>query len=130
LAAIAVEEIMSKMTITCTEFRPWQRNTLVGFAVVNINELKLTIKDISIHEKGESRWAALPAKPVLKDGTIVKDDTGKAQYVNILEFADGATRTAFSAAVVAAVLEHTPTAFETTMPRTAAAKTAGSEIPF
>jgi hypothetical protein len=121
---------MSKMTITCSEFRPWQRNTLVGFAAININELKLTIKDIAIHQKDGSRWAQLPAKPQIKDGIIVKDEAGKAQYISIMEFGSREVRDAFSAATVAAVLEHTPTAFEATVPRTAEAKLADSEIPF
>ena len=47
-----------------------------------------------------------------------------------MEFGSREVRDAFSAATVAAVLEHTPTAFEATVPRTAEAKLADSEIPF
>ena len=121
---------MTKMTIVCEDFRPWRSNTLAGFAIVNIAELKLTIKDIAIHQKDGSRWAQLPAKPQIKDGIIVKDEAGKAQYISIMEFGSREVRDAFSAATVAAVLEHTPTAFEATVPRTAEAKLADSEIPF
>ena len=121
---------MTKMTITCTDFRPWARNTLVGFAVVNIVELKLTIKDVAIHQKDGSRWAQLPAKPQIKDGAVVKDDAGKQQWISIMEFSSREVRDAFSAATIAAVLECTATAFEATVPRTAEAKLADSEIPF
>jgi hypothetical protein len=42
--------------------------------------MRLTIRDVAIHEKGEARWAQLPAKPQVKDGALVKDATGKIQY--------------------------------------------------
>jgi hypothetical protein len=103
---------MAKLTIQCESFRPWRRNTLCGFAEIVIAELRLRIKDISLHQKGDSRWAQLPAKPQIKDGTHVKDADGKSQYVNILEFTGREVRDAFSAAVVAAVLEHSPGAFD------------------
>jgi hypothetical protein len=74
--------------------------------------LQLKIKDIALHEKNGGRWAALPAKPILKDGVQVKDDAGKPQYVNIIEFTSRAVKEAFAAAVIAAVLEHTPGAFD------------------
>ena len=65
-----------------------------------------------MHEKGEARWAQLPAKPQLKDGAQVKDATGKAQYINIMEFDGREVRDAFSRAVVQAVLERAPEAFD------------------
>jgi hypothetical protein len=69
----------SKLTITCQGFRPLVRNTLRGFVSITINELRLTIHDIAVHEKGESRWAQLPAKPQIRDGELIKDDDGKVQ---------------------------------------------------
>ena len=41
-----------------------------------------------------------------------KDAEGKAQYASILEFPERAVRDAFSAAVVRAVIEHSPAAFD------------------
>jgi hypothetical protein len=100
-----------KLTVTCESFRPLVRNTLRGFAEITIAEMRLTIRDIAIHEKNEARWAQLPAKPQVKDGTLVKDATGKVQYVHIMEFDGREVRDAFSRAVIQAVLECAPEAF-------------------
>jgi len=94
----------AKLSISCHDFKPFQRNTLRGFVSIRIAELRLDIKDIAIHAKGDSRWAALPAKPMV-------DKNGKIQYSNIFEFTDRGTRNAFSNAVVAAVLDRFPNAF-------------------
>jgi hypothetical protein len=102
---------MSKMSIKCDGFKSFRKNTIYGFCEITISEIGLRIKDLTIHEKNGSRWAALPAKPMLKDGVIVKDADGKGQYVNILEFSSREVRDAFSRSVVNAVLEHTPGAF-------------------
>jgi hypothetical protein len=104
--------IAQKLTIRCDDFRALRRNTLVGFAVVTIAELKLTIRDVAIHQKADSRWAQLPAKPQVKDGALIKDAaTGKIAYMPVMEFTTKAVRDAFSQAVIAAVLEYAPDAF-------------------
>ena len=105
---------MGKLTVTCSDFRPLQRNTLVGFAVVEIAEMQLTIRDVAIHQKGEARWAQLPAKPqITKDGSVLKDPaTGKVQYTTLMDFTSRAVRDAFSAAVIGAVLAYAPEAFD------------------
>jgi hypothetical protein len=102
----------AKFTIRCQEFRPLVRNTLRGFAEIHIAELKLTIRDIAMHRKGERCWAQLPAKPQVKDGALVRDDFGKIQYVHLMHFDSRVVSDAFSAAVVKAVLEYAPDAFE------------------
>jgi hypothetical protein len=77
-----------------------------------VTEMRLTIRDISIHEKGESRWAQLPSKPqISKDGKVITKD-GKTQYATILEFDSRAVREAFSNAVIASLLDRVPDAFE------------------
>jgi hypothetical protein len=92
-----------KHTIDVLNFRPLV-NTLRGFAKIRIRALGLVINDVALHEKGEARWAGLPAKPQVKDGAVVTDPgTGKPAYLSILEFADRETRDAFSAAVWRAV---------------------------
>ena len=101
-----------KLTVKCEDFRPLRRNTLCGFASVFLQEIGLRIKDLSIHEKNQSRWASLPSKPMLKNEALMKDAEGKAQYASILEFPERAVRDAFSAAVVRAVIEHSPAAFD------------------
>ena len=103
---------MSKLRVHCTDFRPLRRNTLQGFAVIEIAELKLTVRDVAIHQKGDARWAQLPAKPQVKVGALIKDSAGKIQYAAIMEFGSRAVRDAFSAVVVAAVLDHAPDVFD------------------
>jgi hypothetical protein len=101
-----------KLTVTCEGFHPLVRNTLRGFAEISIPEMRLKIRDVAIHQKGEARWAQLPAKPQVKDGALVKDPgTGKIQYVPIMEFDSRAVRDAFSRVVIDAVLERAPDAF-------------------
>jgi hypothetical protein len=102
----------SKLTVSCHAFRPLHRNTLRGFAEIRIDELRLTVRDIAVHERGDSRWAQLPAKPQVRDGELVHDSDGKIQYFHLMNFDNRAVSDAFSAAVVRAVLEFAPAAFE------------------
>jgi hypothetical protein len=97
-----------KHAITCVAFRRFDKNTLIGFASIRIEEIRLIIHDVALHHKGGGRWAQLPAKPLVRDGVHVVDDDGKAQYATLLEFSDMATRDAFSHAVWAAVLARHP----------------------
>jgi len=98
-----------KHTIRCRGFRALAKGSLVGFATVYISELRLLVHDVSLHRKGDARWALLPAKPMVRDGRHVADAaTGKPQYVPILEFDDRETRDAFSAAVWRAVIDEHP----------------------
>jgi hypothetical protein len=101
---------MSKLTVTCADWRPLRRNSLLGFARVRVAELRLTIHDVAVHQKGAALWAQPPARPWLKDGALVTDDSGKAQYSPILEFGSREVREAFSRAVVLAVMEFAPDA--------------------
>jgi hypothetical protein len=101
---------VSKLTVTCDDWRPLRRNTLCGFACIHIAALDLSIHDVAIHQKGDRSWAQLPSKPWIKDGAVVTDDAGKVQYSPILEFSRREVRDAFSSAVVLAVLERFPDA--------------------
>ena len=82
----------------------------MGFASIHIAELELKVHDVAIHQKGDRRWAALPARPWVKDGAVVTGEDGKAQYSIILEFDRREVREAFSAAVIRAVIERFPNA--------------------
>jgi hypothetical protein len=99
-----------KLTVTCESFHPLVRNTLRGFAEIIIAEMRLTNHDVAVHEKGEARWAQLPAKPQVKDGALVKDP-GTGKILPVMDFDGRAVRDAFSAAVITAVLERAPFAF-------------------
>jgi hypothetical protein len=98
-------------SIECENFKPFAKNTLRGFATINIPDIRLRVRDVAVHRKNGSTWAALPAKPQVKDGAVVTKD-GKAQYVHILEFTDRSVGDAFSKAVVDAVLKLDPKALE------------------
>ena len=104
--------VSAKLIITCLGFYPLHRNTLRGFAEVRINELRLVIRDIAIHQKGSARWVQLPAKPQMRDGELVHDEHGKIQYFHLMSFDNRAVSDAFSAAVIRALLEFAPSAFE------------------
>jgi hypothetical protein len=102
------------MKATCTKFTKLRRNSLMGFANVAIVDWGMTLRDVAIHSRDGSRWAAPAARPQIgKDGTVIKDaTTGKVAYVPIVEFTSRSARDAFSAAVIAAVLAHDPTALD------------------
>ena len=103
---------MTKMTVTCTGFRPMQRNTLQGFATLRIPDICLTIHDVAVHQKNASRWVQLPSKPqVDKNGNLIKDSSGKTRYSVLFEFDNDAVRKAFSARACAAIAEAEPDAF-------------------
>jgi hypothetical protein len=105
------QDPMAKMNITVTEFKPVNRNTLVGFAIIRVAQIRLTIRDVAVHEKNGESWAQLPARPQIdRDGVAIRKGD-KVQYATLLEWDDAATRTAFSRAVVAALLERVPGAF-------------------
>jgi hypothetical protein len=102
-----------KLTVTCDGFHPLKRNTLQGFVTISIAELRLTIRDVAIHQRGDARWVQLPAKPQVKDGALVKDpSTGKIQYTPIMQFDSRAVSDAFSRVVIDALLEFAPAAFD------------------
>jgi hypothetical protein len=104
--------VRSKLTITCLGFYPRHRNTLRGFCEIRINELRLVIRDIAVHEKGSARWVQLPSRPQIRDGELMHDEHGKIQYFHLMNFETRAVSDAFSAAVIRALLEFAPSAFE------------------
>jgi hypothetical protein len=103
----------SKLTVEIEGFTPRRSNTLYGFATVVIPELHLKIIDLTVHQKNASRWIGLPGKAQInREGQLRKDDRGKTLYSPTIEFTDRDTRDAFAAKVIAALLEHSPNAFD------------------
>jgi hypothetical protein len=123
-----------KTTLTCQEWRSFQRNTLQGFAKIQIAELHLIISDIAVHQKDGRRWAQLPARPQIKDGVAVTDAGGRVQYFPVMAFETRDVANAFSSAVVAAVLKHDSDAFSLDRaeraPPPAPSNDMNDEIPF
>jgi hypothetical protein len=104
----------SKLSVHVEAFKPHHSNTLRGFVTVTIPELRLRIVDLTVHEKNNSRWVGLPAKPQIeRNGTVRKDDRGKVLYTTVIEFTSREVRDAFSARVIEALLEFAPAAFDT-----------------
>lgn len=97
------------LAVTCIEWKPRSKNTLRGFASVEIPALHLRIYDVAIHiHPGGTRWAALPAKPQIdRTGAAIQRD-GKIQYSPVLAFTDRKTADAFGNAVIAALLKFAP----------------------
>jgi hypothetical protein len=101
-----------KLTVRCVGWRPLRRNTLRGFATVKIEEMRLAVHSVAVHEKNGKAWAQLPSQQWIKDGAHVKGDDGKPQYSPLFEFDTSAVRAAFSDAVIRAVLAYDQRALE------------------
>jgi len=89
-----------KHSIDCIGFKLLRKGTLVGFADIVVRELKLTIRDVALHRKGESRWVSPPGRPWIKDGELIHEPDGRIKYAKILEFETSEVQQAFSAAVL------------------------------
>jgi hypothetical protein len=102
------------MHIECTGWRPFERNTLKGFANFHISALGLTIQDCAVHQKGDQAWVQLPAKPRLdKDRNLVRDmQSGKVEYTKVLSFEDKGMAQEFRAAAVNALIKREPGALK------------------
>ena len=74
-------------TVVCTAWKPFERNTLKGFAELWLRTACLNIRGCAVHEKNGRRWVQLPAKPQLdRDRNLVRDSDGKVQYAKVMEF--------------------------------------------
>jgi hypothetical protein len=103
------EVVVEPMRVILLEWRPLLRNSLRGFATVQVGGLK--IHDVTLHEKNGSRWAGLPARPVVVNGQAATDDRGKVRYATVLEWQTKEQAERFSAGVMLAVEAAYPEAF-------------------
>lgn len=78
-------------------FKEYQKNTLQGFATVRLTNIGLEIREITIHQKNDSQWIGMPAKPYDKDG--------KTQYSYIVHFYDKDKGNVFQSEVLKALKE-------------------------
>src|SRR6516165_5882284 len=82
--------------VKCLEWRPCERNTLRGFAKIEVPAWSLIMDGVAVHPKEGRQWAQLPSRPQIdKEGTVLRDDDGKVKYAKILEFADKKAAWAF-----------------------------------
>jgi hypothetical protein len=84
--------------IRCIRFRPYQKNTLQGFADLHLVRTGLIIKDCCFHEKNGKHWIGFPARPY-------QSQEGTTLWSPLIEFTgDGRARAQFQQQAVAAVL--------------------------
>lgn len=95
------------MPVVILDWRPMRRNSLLGFAQIQLGALK--IKDVTININTGRKWAGLPSKPMIdRDGNAMRNDQGKVRYVPLLEWDNKATGDRFSESVIAALEEKHP----------------------
>ena len=90
--------------VICTAWKPFERNTLRGFADLWLRAARLHVRGCAVHEKNGKRWVQLPARPQLDKGqALVRDAAGKIQYATILQFDDREVAERFNVAALKAV---------------------------
>ena len=105
---------MPKFSVKAKAFTPVRSKTLFGFVDVIIPELRMIFFDLTVHQKGNSRWVGMPARAQLEKetGQVVRDGRGKIAYVPTIGFTDIATKNAFSNRTIEALLEFDRTIFD------------------
>lgn len=81
------------------EFRPFQKNSLRGFATLLLPSIGLQIKDCTLHESNGKRWVSLPAKPYQKPD-------GSQAYSYIVSFPDRNVYESFQRQALQAIDAH------------------------
>jgi DNA-binding cell septation regulator SpoVG len=95
------------------EWRPLRRNSLLGFAKVELPS-GMVVTDVTILTGKRGPWASPPSKPMIdRDGVVMKDANGKIRYVPIIDFVSKDVRNKFSAAVIEAMRASHPEALDT-----------------
>jgi hypothetical protein len=90
-------------TTTIKSFAPMRRNSLRGFAEVQLPS-GMIVEDVSVHVSSGKPWASPPSKPMLdRNGVAVRDDKGKIKYAPIISFATRELRDRFSREVITAM---------------------------
>jgi hypothetical protein len=71
--------------IRCLRFRPYEKNTLRGFADLKLTRVGLVLRDCTYHRHASGKeWVGFAAKPY-------ETKTGETAWQPIVEFAEGAT---------------------------------------
>jgi hypothetical protein len=56
------------MSIEVTKFRPYNKNTLLGFVDLKMTKVGMEIRECTYHEQNGKAWVGLPARCYEKDG--------------------------------------------------------------
>ncbi len=51
--------------IVASNFRRYERNTLLGFVDLTLLDFGLIIRDCPVHRKGDAGWVAMPGRPII-----------------------------------------------------------------
>jgi hypothetical protein len=94
------------------DWRPVRRGRLAGFADISMPRIGLRVDAVPVFIGEAGPVAALPAHPLIVNGRHARDATGKLGYETTLAWSSRAHATAFSNAVIAAILKHAPEAFD------------------
>src|SRR5262245_30750554 len=98
-------------TVRIVDWRPFHKGALLGFAKVEMPS-GLIVNDVTICTGPNGSWASPPGKLLVgRDGAVMKDGSGKARYVAVIEFASKDVRTRWSDAVIAAMRATHPEVF-------------------
>jgi hypothetical protein len=88
-----------------TEWHPLHKYTVRGFTTVELPN-GLIVRNVSVHSKGGSPCASLPARPMLvRNGIAVRIDVGKTKDSAVLQWRGRDITDRFSAAVVITALD-------------------------
>ena len=68
--------------IRCIKFRRFEKNTLRGFADLELTKSGLVIRDCTLHEKNDKQWVGFPARQYT-------DKDGNTQWSPCVEFNEG-----------------------------------------
>ena len=79
--------LRGKLSVRCTAWRAWRKNTLLGFASIQIAELDLTIYDVAVHAKNDRAWAQLPGRPWVEDDRSSAATTARSNIARSLNSA-------------------------------------------
>jgi len=108
---------MSKLSVRVESFKPHRSHSLFGFIDVVIPEIRLRIREASVHQSNGRRWIGLPARAQIdREGQVRHDGRGRIAYASVIQFTDRDTGDAFSERAIAALLESYPSAFDEAAP--------------
>jgi hypothetical protein len=103
---------MSAAAPRILDWRPLRRNSLLGFAKVELPS-GMIIVDVTILTGERGPWASPPSKPMLdRDGVVLRDEKNKVRYQPVIEFTSKNVRDRFSTQVIAALRESHPKVLE------------------
>jgi len=96
--ASSAETRYAGIKVNVLAFKPFAKNTLCGFADLELPAMGLKIIGATLHQKADSRWVGLPGRPY--------QDGGEQKWAAILDFTSKAARDAFQIAALAALDAH------------------------